>query len=79
VFNVGCGRARTFNDVARALIAERGGGEIEYIDFPEALRGKYQNYTEADLTRLREAGYDRPMHSIEEGVGRCLPAWAAEK
>jgi ADP-L-glycero-D-manno-heptose 6-epimerase len=67
IFNVGSGEARTFNSVAKALI-DQVGGKIEYIPFPESLRGKYQCYTEADLTRLREAGYDRPMTSLEDGA-----------
>src|SRR5262249_1536227 len=68
IFNVGTGTSRSFNDVARAVIAFHGRGEIEYIPFPEALRGKYQSRTEADLTRLRAAGYLAPFRSIEDGV-----------
>ncbi len=41
---------------------------VEFIDMPEALRDKYQYYTQADLTRLRAAGYERPMTTLEEGV-----------
>ncbi len=83
IYNVGTGRAQPFNDVALAVVnALRGqGGEpalslaaavakqrIEYVPFPEALRGKYQAYTQADLTRLRAAGFTRPMASVEQGV-----------
>jgi ADP-L-glycero-D-manno-heptose 6-epimerase len=68
LFNVGSGRSRTFNDLARALIAPLVRGEIQYIPFPESLGGKYQSFTEADITRLREAGYDRPFTTLEDGV-----------
>jgi ADP-L-glycero-D-manno-heptose 6-epimerase len=89
VYNVGTGRAQPFNDVAltvvntlraqagepplslaEALAAQR----IEYVPFPEALRGKYQAYTQADLTQLRAAGFTRPMSSVEQGVSSYV-AW----
>ncbi len=72
IFNVGTGRSQTFNDVARAVIAWHGRGRIEYIPFPEHLRGRYQSFTEADISALRAAGYDRPFMSVEEGVPRYL-------
>lgn len=70
VFNVGTGSSRSFNDIAQALIARRGEGRVEYIPFPESLRGKYQSFTESDITRLRAAGYDRPFATLEEGIAR---------
>jgi len=72
IFNVGTGRSQTFNDVARAVIAWHGRGRIEYIPFPDHLRGRYQSFTEADIRALRAAGYDRPFLSVEEGVARYL-------
>jgi ADP-L-glycero-D-manno-heptose 6-epimerase len=78
VFNVGTGRARSFNDVARAIIAVLGYGSIEYIPFPEELKGKYQSFTEADLSRLREAGYDGGFLTLEEGIRRSVEAWQGE-
>jgi ADP-L-glycero-D-manno-heptose 6-epimerase len=72
VFNVGSGGSRSFNDVARAVIAWHGRGELEYIPFPEALAGAYQAYTEADLTGLRAAGYGSEFLGLEEGVLRYL-------
>ncbi len=72
IFNVGTGRSQTFNDVARAVIAWHGRGEIEYIPFPEHLKGRYQSFTEADISSLRHAGYERPFLSVEEGVGRYM-------
>ena len=54
LFNLGTGRARTYRDLALAVCAAAGAPpEIEYIDLPERLRGQYQSYTEADMTRLR--------------------------
>jgi ADP-L-glycero-D-manno-heptose 6-epimerase len=68
IFNLGTGESRTFNDVARAVIASYGFGEIEYIPFPDHLRGRYQSFTQADITALRSAGYRRPFQTLEQGV-----------
>lgn len=68
IFNVGSGRSQPFNDVARAVLAWHGRGEIEYIPFPDHLRGRYQSYTEADISALREAGYTQPFKTVEQGV-----------
>ncbi len=87
IFNLGSGRAQPFNDVAVATVnacrrhegkdalslAELvGQGILEYIDFPDALKGKYQSFTQADITRLRDAGYTAPMATVEEGVSRYV-------
>ena len=72
LFNLGTGKCRTFNDVARAVIAWHGRGEIRYIPFPEDLEGSYQSYTEADMSGLRDAGYAAPFLDIEAGVQRYL-------
>ncbi|MGE0081404.1 MAG: ADP-glyceromanno-heptose 6-epimerase [Thiohalomonadaceae bacterium] len=69
IFNLGTGRSQSFNDVARAVIAYHGKGEIEYVPFPEHLKGRYQSFTEADMSKLRAAGYDAPFKTVEEGVG----------
>jgi ADP-L-glycero-D-manno-heptose 6-epimerase len=68
IFNVGTGASRSFNDIAHVVIALLGKGEIKYIPFPESLKGKYQSFTESDITRLRSAGYSRPMTTLEEGI-----------
>jgi ADP-L-glycero-D-manno-heptose 6-epimerase len=47
-------------------------GIIEYIAFPEALKGKYQSFTEADVSNLRAAGYDLPFLTVEEGTSRYV-------
>jgi ADP-L-glycero-D-manno-heptose 6-epimerase len=72
IFNVGSGHSQTFNDVARAVIAWHGKGSIEYIPFPEYLRGHYQSFTQADISRLRAAGYDQEFLTVEAGVSRYL-------
>lgn len=74
IFNVGTGRSQTFNDVARAVIAWHGRGEIEYIPFPAALKGRYQSFTEADISALRKCGYAGEFSSVEDGVRAYLDA-----
>jgi ADP-L-glycero-D-manno-heptose 6-epimerase len=68
VVNAGSGRARSFNEVAKALMLVHGKAEIEYVPFPEDLQGRYQHFTEADLTGLRETGCDLEFTQLEEGV-----------
>jgi ADP-L-glycero-D-manno-heptose 6-epimerase len=79
IFNCGSGRAQTFNQLAAATINSVQGtdhtarelasrGFIEYIPFPEGLRERYQSFTEADLSRLRAAGYRGEFRSVEHGV-----------
>jgi len=85
IFNVGTGRAQSFNDVALAAInacreakgdkpvaleEARKQGLIDYAPFPDALKGKYQNFTQADIGALRRSGYSAPFLEVEEGVGR---------
>jgi ADP-L-glycero-D-manno-heptose 6-epimerase len=72
IFNIGTGRAQPFNDIARAVISWHDRGEIEYIPFPEHLKGRYQSLTQADLSILREAGYDEAFLDVERGVHRYL-------
>ena len=93
IFNLGTGRSQSFNDVAVATIntLRRSDGNpaldlvgliregiIEYIPFPEALKGKYQSFTEADISLLREAGYSNDFLTVEQGVARYLP-WLTDK
>jgi ADP-L-glycero-D-manno-heptose 6-epimerase len=87
IYNLGTGQAQSFNDVAAATIntlrvaegksvlslAELHQQElISYIPFPDALRGKYQSYTQADIGALRNTGYAEPFLSVEQGVGRYV-------
>jgi len=69
IFNCGTGRARTWLDLGRAIFAAMGReANIRFIDMPESIRDKYQYHTEADVTKLRAAGYAAPFTSIEDGV-----------
>ena len=85
IFNVGTGAAQSFNDVAVATVnaCRKARGEspltltalrerniIQYIPFPEDLKGRYQSYTQADISALRAAGYDEPFLTVEQGVAR---------
>lgn len=79
IFNLGTGKAQTFNDVARAVIGWHGKGEIEYILFPEELKGCYQNFTEADLTKLRKVGCKIKFQSVEQGVKEYMQLVEEEK
>ncbi len=73
LFNCGTGTARTWNDLARAVfVAMDRPCDIRYIDMPEALRGKYQYFTQADGAKLRAAGYDREFTSLESGVRQYI-------
>ena len=69
LFNIGQGKARTFNDLVKNTFEAMGvSGDIEYIDIPEDIRDKYQYFTEANITKLRNAGYSKSFHSLEEGI-----------
>ena len=70
--NAGSGKSRTFNAVARALMAVHGECPIEYIPFPPDLEGRYQHFTEANLTSLRGLGYDGPMTELEPGIAETF-------
>lgn len=91
IYNLGTGRSQTFNDVAVAAVNACRAMEgapvltlqamldqqlIEYTAFPDALRGKYQSFTQADTSRLRAAGYDAAFLTVAEGVERYIP-WLA--
>ena len=72
IYNCGTGRAQPFNDIANAVIAWHGKGSIEYVPFPDNLRGRYQSFTEASHAQLQAIGYDRPFLTVEQGVKRYL-------
>ncbi|VAX30393.1 ADP-L-glycero-D-manno-heptose-6-epimerase [hydrothermal vent metagenome] len=72
IFNLGTGKSQTFNDVAKAVLAWHKRGKLEYIPFPEKLRGAYQSFTEADVRQLRKAGYKTAFKSVEEGVAAYM-------
>lgn len=69
IFNVGTGKARSFDDLARALFAALGmEAKIEYVDMPEGLPAQYQYFTESKIARLRKIGYHAEFTSLEDGV-----------
>ena len=87
IFNCGTGRAQPFNDVALSVIntmREIEGKEslslgqmvdqglIKYVDFPSDLKGRYQSYTQANTSALREAGFNEPMLDVQTGVARYV-------
>jgi ADP-L-glycero-D-manno-heptose 6-epimerase len=72
IFNLGTGKSQTFNDVAKAVITHHGKGKIQYIPFPENLKGRYQSFTEADMSNLRAAGCDHKFMTVEEGVAKYM-------
>lgn len=89
VFNLGTGRAQPFNDVATGVISALTGkahtaasaaaaGLLEYVSFPDALRGKYQCHTQADLSALRRTGCDHAFADVQTGVARYM-AWLSRQ
>jgi ADP-L-glycero-D-manno-heptose 6-epimerase len=93
IFNLGSGKAQPFNDVAHAVVNTLRGlkkeaplslpdtaarGLIEYIPFPDALRGKYQCYTQADLSALRAAGCDHKFDDVQTGVAKYVQRLASQ-
>jgi ADP-L-glycero-D-manno-heptose 6-epimerase len=78
LFNVGTGQARSFADLARAVFAALDSPErIGYVPTPEAIRDRYQYFTEARMARLRAAGYERPFTTLEDGVERYVRTFLA--
>ncbi|EIC83675.1 ADP-glyceromanno-heptose 6-epimerase [Serratia sp. M24T3] len=74
IFNCGTGRSESFQAVADAVLAFHKTGAVETIPFPEKLKGRYQSFTQADMTQLRGAGYDKPFKTVAEGVAEYM-AW----
>jgi len=70
IYNVGTGKARTFKDLVTAIFNSLNlKPEIEFIDTPEDIREKYQYFTEADMNKLRTAGYNKTFLTLEQGIG----------
>src|SRR5271156_1039591 len=78
IFNVGTGRARSFNDVANIVIAQLGAVAIDYVPVPENVVDKYQSFTQAELSGLRHAGYTENLSSLEDGIAQSIDAWNQE-
>ena len=78
IFNCGTGRAESFEEVAKTVLKYHGKGQIETIPFPEHLKSRYQEYTQANLTKLRAAGYQEDFKTVAEGVTDYM-AWLNRK
>ena len=72
IYNCGTGRAEPFLNVAEAVVKHHGRGQVEFIPFPDHLKGRYQSYTQADLTKLRDTGCDVQFRSVAEGVAEYM-------
>lgn len=72
IYNCGTGRAEPFLNIAKAVIKYHGHGEVEFIPFPEHLKGHYRSFTQADLTKLRAAGCDVQFKTVAEGVAEYM-------
>ena len=72
IYNLGTGNAESFQEVAKAVIKHHGKGEVETIPFPEHLKGAYQEFTQADLSKLRSTGCDHKFKTVAEGVAEYM-------
>ncbi len=72
IYNCGTGRAEPFLNVAEAVVKHHGHGQVEFIPFPDHLKGRYQSYTQADLTKLRATGCDVQFRSVADGVAEYM-------
>ncbi|MFI3256265.1 MAG: ADP-glyceromanno-heptose 6-epimerase [Psittacicella sp.] len=72
VFNLGTGSSASFLKVGELVLDHYKRGELHYIDFPEHLKGHYQAYTQADMSKLREAVYQKEFTSIEDGIRQYI-------
>ncbi len=72
IYNCGTGNAESFCEIANACKEKYQDVKIEYIPFPDSLVGKYQTFTQSDITKLRNAGYDKPFMSLKEGTLKYL-------
>jgi ADP-L-glycero-D-manno-heptose 6-epimerase len=94
IFNCGTGRAQAFNDVASAVVNAMRGiqgkpalsledlvkqGLLRYVEFPEDLKGRYQSYTQADVSALRKAGFTAPLRDVQTGVTQYVQALHAPR
>jgi len=76
LFNIGTGKARTWNDLVKAVFAAIGKEpKIEYIEMPEAIRNQYQYFTQADMAKLRKAGYKKQTTSLENAIKNYVQSY----
>jgi ADP-L-glycero-D-manno-heptose 6-epimerase len=78
IYNIGTGRAEAFLEIAKAVISEtRTNAAVRFIDMPEAIRERYQYFTQADMSKLRSVGYNAPFRAVAEGVADYVRALSA--
>lgn len=79
LYNVGTGKARSFKDLAESTFSAAGlEPKVNYIEMPQELRGKYQYFTEANMQKLRDAGYDKPFKSLEDGITEYVQSYLSK-
>ena len=80
IFNVGSGAARSFLDIAKALgRVMNAEAKVEFIDMPEAIRDRYQYFTQADMTKFHDAGLNAPFASLEDGISDYVAQYMARE
>lgn len=80
LFNLGSGHGRSFKDLAHAVFSAAGKEpKISYVDMPETLKPKYQYFTQADVSKLREAGYSKEFTSIENGIKKYVSNYLSKE
>lgn len=80
LYNLGTGKARSFADLVKGTFSALNcNQDIRYIDMPEDIRETYQYFTEADMLKLTDAGYDTPFHTLENGVGDYVKNYLLQK
>jgi ADP-L-glycero-D-manno-heptose 6-epimerase len=79
IFNLGTGKARSFEDLVLATFSALDmEPDIRFVDMPEDIRSRYQYFTEAEMDKLKTAGYDAPFHSLEEGIADYVRNYLAK-
>ena len=80
IYNLGTGKARSFEDLVKSTFAALDTpARIQFIDMPEDIRSKYQYFTEANMSKLRKAGYQEPFYSLESGIDDYVRTYLAMK
>ena len=72
IFNAGTGQSQTFNEVGQAVIDYHQQGKVSYVPFPEGLKEAYQSFTEAHMSAIRSAGYNKPFKTVQQGVAEYM-------
>jgi ADP-L-glycero-D-manno-heptose 6-epimerase len=80
IYNLGSGKARTFLDLVKQTFWAMGKPKhVEFVDTPADIRDKYQYFTQANMNKLRSIGYQKPFHSLEEGIEDYVKGYLLER